>query len=427
MKARQRLMMLMSGAMLGISDAVAPLLSSLEDSSHFVQELAIKWRERLLFAAMRWLNEEAQTGGARFGSTLSKELSFTVLKLMSSQGDVSAIGAAVKALSCKNPTCRVAAVQILGEAALQGHELAILVLDLSLQKDLHEVKVENMHMKLHVDSVDLPEKIQLASEALMESAKNISDAVKDLMPDEIVRRQLDREPSTVSSACQKTIQKLIDEKGVSATMQHILQMAVHDEEVMPGVKNEEEDPMEEAALKVLEGRRSVFSPASGALITDSVSYLRRAAVETLADRAKAGDTSAIRALCLALEDSEAEICEAAAMLLAACGRAACPIAAMGLGHPCNTMRKRTTCLLRLLSEEAPMDVFESIKPFFGNSKAAQHIVEILGGLGSMNVHEAWLALPPFLHHEDAAVREMAVKLLRNGSEFQMINGTLKTY
>ena len=66
-----------------------------------------------------------------------------------------------------------------------------------------------MHMKLHVDSVDLPEKIQLASEALMESAKNISDAVKDLMPDEIVRRQLDREPSTVSSACQKTIQKLI--------------------------------------------------------------------------------------------------------------------------------------------------------------------------------------------------------------------------
>ena len=73
------------------------------------------------------------------------------------------------------------------------------------------------------------------------------------------------------------------------------------------------------------------------------------------------------------------------------------------------------------------EVFESIKPFFGNSKAAQHIVEILGGLGSMNVHEAWLALPPFLHHEDAAVREMAVKLLRNGSEFQMINGTLKTY
>ena len=59
---------------------------------------------------------------------------------------------------------------------------------------------------------------------------------------------------------------------------------------------------------------------------------------------------------VASQDSEAEICEAAAMLLAACGRAACPIAAMGLGHPCNTMRKRTTCLLRLLSEEAPMDV-----------------------------------------------------------------------
>ncbi|CAJ1367625.1 unnamed protein product [Effrenium voratum] len=149
-------------------------------------------------------------------------------------------------------------------------------------------------------------------------------------------------------------------------------------------------------------------PAVSFLVVDSASYVRATAVELLKDRAAAGDSSSIEALCLALEDN-LEVRQAAIETLG--GVLA---RGFGVGAVCRQLGHREAevrqAAVEVLCRADPVKVMMMLPgPRHPNAPSRSAVVQVVGAMASKGHAEAFSRLQDALHDENAAVRQEALK------------------